>query len=449
MKSPAILAMAAVLGLTACSGAPSNVTEITSLRFGATGQPQGVARSNAELTQDFIDLTFNLESGEELDGLLRYETPVRVYLASPSLAPYRRDLTAILDRLRREADIDISETFSAADANIVIEAVPAAEISRIFPTAACFIVPGETSWKSFLRRRPDARLRWSGQDTLTRSAIFLPVDTTPQDVRDCLNEEITQALGPANDLYRLPDSVWNDDNFHGMATSFDMLILRALYQPELESGMDRAEVAARMPGVLARVNPPGRGQPARPRAPEDDAWAAAIEVALARTTPRRARMAAATDATRMAAAMQPPDHRLTVSLLTLGRLSLRDDPRQAANHFTEAYRQSSRRYGTDDLRTAQAGIHMAALALGIGENETALTLARRHEDTAIRAQNAILAAGFQSIRAEALLRLDRPEEAQAARLDSLRWARYGFGDSNGALAREQAQLAALMRLEDG
>ena len=41
-------------------------------------------------------------------------------------------------------------------------------------------------------------------------------------MRDCLNEEITQALGPANDLYRLPDSIWNDDNFHGMATPFDM-----------------------------------------------------------------------------------------------------------------------------------------------------------------------------------------------------------------------------------
>jgi hypothetical protein len=40
------------------------------------------------------------------------------------------------------------------------------------------------------------------------------------------------------------------------------------------------------------------------------------------------------------------------------------------------------------------------------------------------------------------------EAAQATRLDSLRWARYGFGDTDGALAREQAQLAVLLRLED-
>ena len=104
----------------------------------------------------------------------------------------------------------------------------AAQISRIFPTAACFIVPGEADWQGFMRRRAGERLRWPDQATLGRAAIFLPVDTTPQDVRDCLAEEITQALGPANDLYRLPDSIWNDDNFHGMATPFDMLILRAL-----------------------------------------------------------------------------------------------------------------------------------------------------------------------------------------------------------------------------
>ena len=116
--------------------------------------------------------------------------------------------------------------------------MPAAQITRVFPTAACFIVPGETDWRE-LPAPPgaEARIRWSDQATLERAAIFLPLDTTPQDVRDCLNEEITQALGPANDLYRLPDSIWNDDNFHGMATPFDMTILRALYQPELASGM--------------------------------------------------------------------------------------------------------------------------------------------------------------------------------------------------------------------
>jgi hypothetical protein len=406
-----------------------------------------VARSNRELAEDFLDLTFELESGEKINGLLRYEAPIRVYLAGPDLAGYRGDLDALLARLRDEAGIDITATDDPAAAQIRIEAVPSAQIARVFPTAACFIVPGETDWRSFMRRRGSERLRWSDQKTLTGAAIFLPRDTTPQDVRDCLNEEITQALGPANDLYRLPNSIWNDDNFHGLATPFDMVILRALYQPELQSGMKRQEVAAELPKVLDRVNPKGRGLPPQPRAPESRAWASAIETALARDAPRPRRVGAATIAAQIAAEMQPVDHRLGVSLLTLGRLGLRQDPGAAAQNFTEAYGLFRRNFGVDDIRTAQAGVHVAALALGAGEYETAVRLADRHVPGAKAGQNAILIAGLLSIKAGALDELGEAEAAQEARLDSLQWARYGFGDGDGALAREQAQLAALMRLE--
>ena len=52
-------------------------------------------------------------------------------------------------------------------------------------------------------------------------------------MRDCLHEELAQALGPLNDLYRLPNTVFNDDNFHSVLTGFDMTILRATYAPGL------------------------------------------------------------------------------------------------------------------------------------------------------------------------------------------------------------------------
>ncbi len=45
-------------------------------------------------------------------------------------------------------------------------------------------------------------------------------------MRDCLHEELAQALGPLNDLYRLSNSVFNDDNFHSVLTGFDMEMLR-------------------------------------------------------------------------------------------------------------------------------------------------------------------------------------------------------------------------------
>ncbi len=263
------------------------------MRFAPIVIPKGVEHSNADLAADFLDLTFELESGEVLDRLLRYEQPIRVHLALPAPPSYRNDLETLVARLRVEAGIDISTTEDPALAQIAIRPVPAAELARVFPTAACFIVPGETSWQSFRRRRPDARRRWSTQSQLEGAAILLPADTTPQDARDCLHEELTQALGPANDLYRLPDSIWNDDNLHGIATPFDMLMLRVLYQPELRSGMTREQVAARLPYLIDRENAVGRSIAPLSRHPESRAWANAIGVALSPRSTRDGRLAAA------------------------------------------------------------------------------------------------------------------------------------------------------------
>lgn len=183
--------------------------------------------------------------------------------------------------------------------------------------------------------------------------------------------------------------------------------------------------------------------PPKPRSPESPSWNAAIEIALSRDMPRGRRLEAARAATDGAAAMQPVDHRLVVALLTQGRLHLRRDPVSAAHDFTTAYDISMQSLGPDDVRTAQAAVHVAALALGTSQYDLAISLADRHIPAALRGQNAVLVAGLLSVKAEALAGLGRTDEAEATRLDSLRWARYGFGDPDGALAREQAQLAAL------
>jgi hypothetical protein len=405
-----------------------------------------VARSNRELAEEFLDYTFELESGERLGGILRYEAPIRVHFGT-GLDPYRQDAEALLTRLRREAELDIAAVATPEAAQIVVEAVPRAEIERIFAAAACFIVPGETSWRGFVRKRPEAVARWGDLTTLGRAAIFLPADTTPQDVRDCLHEELTQALGPANDLYRVADSIWNDDNLHGIATPYNMLMLRVLYQPEIRSGMSRAVVAAVLPDLLDRLNPAGRNLPRQPRHGESRAWASAIEVALLRKASDAERLGAARVAVQIAQEMRPPDHRLAVSLLALGQIGVRRDPGAAASHFAAAYNLSRRLHPPDDIRVAHAAVHVAVMALAAGQPELALRLVREHRAGARNGQNAALLAGFSTIEADALGGLGRESEAQVARLDSLRWARYGLGDRGGTLAREQTALATQMQLD--
>ncbi|MEO0386073.1 MAG: DUF2927 domain-containing protein [Pseudomonadota bacterium] len=440
----ALLAACAVEGpAPSVARAPVTVDILEEVRFPRQSRPRGVTRSNVTLAQDFLDLTFALESGQQLPGLLRYEGPVRVVLQGASLAPYRGDLERLLGRLRSEAGVDIRSTDTPIGAQLFVEGVSMREIQRVYPGAACFIVPGVTSWAEFQRKAGRNRLRWSDQTTLGITGIFIPVDSTPQDVRDCLLEEIGQALGPANDVYRLADTVFNDDNFHSILTPFDMLMLRTLYSPELRSGMPKQVVAGRLPDILDRINPGGRGVGAPRRAPESRVWKRAIEAAMTRRNAVSARLRAVDDAVAIANAMQPVDHRLAVALMTRGRLSFRTDPARAAVDFASAYQLLRGRFGTDDIRTAQASLHLAMFALRRGDFPQALSLAETATGPAEAGENAVLLSGLLAIRAEAHRNLGDVAAAQSNRLESLKWARFAFGDVDGAIARAEAQLAAL------
>ena len=142
-----IFLVAALTMVAACTDLPTRaVTAVPDdiPRFPPTQQPRGVAKSNVDLAQDFLDLTFALENGDTLQRLLKYSGPVRVALRSPGLQTYQPEISTLIQRVRSEAGIDIALTNTTAEAQIHIHAIPRSAISRAFPGAACFIVPGIT-----------------------------------------------------------------------------------------------------------------------------------------------------------------------------------------------------------------------------------------------------------------------------------------------------------------
>lgn len=446
-----ILTLLAFLG--GCVDVPTrSVTAVPDdiVRFEASKRPLGVNRSNLDLAEDFLDLTFRLENGDRLPRLLKYEGPVRVVLRSQGLSTYLPELRDLLDRLRSESGIDIELTPNPTDAQIHIWAASRAGIARAFPGAACFIVPGVTSWDEFrwppmLDQFWPARseiVEWSELERLTVTSIFIPADSTPQDTRDCLHEELAQALGPANDMYRLSDTVFNDDNFHSVLTPFDMLMLRTLYDDRLPAGISREKAAALVPAVLNRINPSGRGLARELRASAAPRWKSAIEAALDRRKRPTARQSAAAQAVAFARQMKPTDHRLGLSLLTLGRITSSENPKDAKELFEAAYVQFADQFGGNSIHLAHVALHLALVALREDEFDRAIALARRHAPAARKAENAVVLSGLLAIESEALLALGDLEKARAARIDSLEWARYAFGDTNGNILKARAKIAA-------
>lgn len=442
------LVLLAILALASCAPAPDLAARRAPLDialppmklFGAA-RVSPPTRSNQSIAQDFLDLSFRLESGRNLPVLTRFEGPVSVRVLGAAPATLGHDLDALLARFRSEAGIQIARVPADRDASITIQVVTRDELQRAVPQAACFVAPRVTSWEEFRANRRNPDLDWTTLTTRTRMAIFLPGDVPPQEVRDCLHEEMAQALGPLNDLYSLSDSVFNDDNFHTVLTGFDMLILRTYYAPELRSGMSREVVASRLPGILARLNPRGQGVGYTPRKETTRDWIDAVETALGPRTGASRRRAAAREAVSIAQTRGWNDNRLAFSLYALGRLSLGTDTELALASFLRAG--SIFAGAGQDLQEAHVAMQLGAFALSAGQADTAIRIVDRNIAAVTEAQNAALLASLLLLKAEALELLGRDAEAQAVRVESLGWARYGFGsDRNVRLrASEISELA--------
>ena len=95
------------------------------------------------------------------------------------------------------------------------------------------------------------------------------------------------------------------------------------------------------------------------------------------------------------------------------------------------------------LQRAHTDMQLSAFALSAGRIGEVLTRTARAAPVAAHAENAALLASLLMVRAEALDLDGRPSEARQVRLDSLGWARYGFG-SDTEVRERLAGIAALV-----
>jgi len=444
-----LLAALGALTLAACSGDgqqsalrvdPALQTRAVSSAalFGAP-RPYAAARGNDQIARDILDLGFRLESGRELPRFTRFEGPVALVLrgAVPPLGAVETD--RLIARLRSEARLDIRRV-TEGPAQIVVEFVPRAQLRRAVPDAACFVVPNVTSWNEFRQNPRNPALDWTALATRKQALVIAPADVTVQELRDCLHEEIAQALGPLNDLYRIGETVWNDDNFQTTLTGYDMLVLRVWNNPALRSGMTRTDVAARLPAIMQRLNP--RGGPATPLDDDDTPrdWVAAIEAALS-TPSRGGSYAAARRALDLAQAQGWQDERLAFSLFLSARFAPPDQGTQALEALALAGRIYGARPGTQAQR-AHVDLHMAAQALAAGQHAIALRLTDDAMVAAQRTENGALLASLMLVRAQALERLGRRADADAQRKAAIPFAIFGFGSDTAARTRE-TEIASL------
>lgn len=215
-----------------------------------------------ELTENFVRIAL-FDEYTEIRGsmvprqsestLRRWQGPVRVQLSfGPTVSQAKRDrdtasLSAYARRLSRATGHPISTVSRGGNFHVLVlheeeRRSQEAALRRLVPgigdTAVRTItdMPRSTFCLVFAFSR-------SGSSDYVNAIAVVRAEHPDLLRLSCIQEEVAQGLGLANDSPRARPSIFNDDEEFALLTSHDELLLRMLYDRRLRPGMTSVEAA--------------------------------------------------------------------------------------------------------------------------------------------------------------------------------------------------------------
>jgi hypothetical protein len=403
-------------------------------RLGSALPAGRTAYDNASLARLLAALSHEVEWGARRPNLVRYEGPVSVGMEGPGAARYGAFLDGFLNRLRVNSEIAIARGPGAP--NLHVRFIDGDRFDGLVRTAACVVAQGDVSWRDFSSDPSGRGARALAEARrIEQMTIFIPDNAPPYLVRNCLLEEIPQALGLANDLYGLGSSIFNDDAAHLWPTKLDYLMLRVLYAPEMATGLDRRETGTRALAVLNRINPAGIGAPPLPllRQRSLGDWPELIQNVFSRAASEREARDYAEKALTIVEAYAPMSAQHCHTLVTAGRVLSRPEPQRALQLFDQARRVCEAAHGVSDVRHARIALESACALLRLDRfGEVIAVTEATWPVLAAHGQDERLAAIY-TIQSEALAAAEpgSPRAASVARL-AAEWNAYALGPGRRA-----------------
>lgn len=400
--------------------------------YGAAQGQQSLNWSNASFAQDFAKIMFETEWGGKQSKLLKWDGRVEVAIATTELNAFRAEIAeylAVLDA--NTPDLSIS-LVTGADGDIILRSAPAEEMVEYTPATQCFITPVDMDWMAYIEASVKGEINWETVERLEKATIFIPAFAAPFSIRECIAEEIIQALGPANDLYGLEDSVFNDDEAHIWPTAFDLKILSVLYSDSLIAGMSRETAVEAAKIALART----------PEGTEQREWTKASRLYH-------------TEYHRYLTSEEAKDRKRALErAIDFSKLLPKHDHRRGEARRRQAYVARNDGDNKKAITLAEEAINIFRLGLPEDSPRLArllsdyaffLSLDDRNEEALAALEEAlpILAAHAAEdefvlslhLRAYAHIFLDNRVEAQSAARETIAWARYAYG-ADSARVRE-------------
>lgn len=203
------------------------------------------------LARQFERIAFTSEYGGQYRAgrLIRWQGPIRVRITGHFPDRFRIEVERQLAELRQLSGlaIDIAQNEGEAQpAPMTIEFSTSRGGTAFEPEAPCRTLIWETGY------------------VIRRAQIY--ITPYPDGLRrHCIAEELTQALGLADDSNIVRDSIFNDASSRARIAPWDALMVRVLYDPRLRPGMHKTEAMPIVRSIIAENLRTGATSSQRPR----------------------------------------------------------------------------------------------------------------------------------------------------------------------------------------
>lgn len=218
---------------------------------GAAAETRPAWPAQGALARQFERIAFSSEFGGQYRAgrLIRWQGPIRIRLAGQEPERFRAEIERQVAELGQLSGLEITIGDGAADG-------PPAGMTIEFSTSR-----GGTAFD------PDAPCRtliWESGFVIRRVQIYIAPH--PDELRrHCIAEELTQALGLADDSRVIRDSIFNDASSRQRIAPWDALMVRILYDPRLRPGMHKSEAMPIVRRIVAEQLGRGGTSSSRPR----------------------------------------------------------------------------------------------------------------------------------------------------------------------------------------
>ena len=221
------------------------------LAGGAEAQSRNTWPRPEILARQFERIAFSSEFGGEYRAgrLIRWQGPIRVRLAGHFPDRFRIEVERQLAELRQHSGLAIDIAGAGGEgqpAPMTIEFSTSRGGTTFDPEAPCRTLIWETGY------------------VIRRVQIY--ITPYPDEVRrHCIAEELTQALGLADDSRILRDSIFNDASARRYIAPWDALMVRILYDSRLRPGMHKREAMPIVRRIIAEQLRSAATSSGRPR----------------------------------------------------------------------------------------------------------------------------------------------------------------------------------------